>query len=132
MRGASSTDAKTAQGKKPSGKAWLALNHIKKLLSDRDADLKIKTDWERLLIRLEKDHYRLLEQLKQWLIKCWATGAAKNRKLVRAIKLLLKSMGKADRYQPHGHLNIDNNRAEESDLSTLWLVEIMFTTHYET
>jgi transposase len=60
-------EAKTAQGKKLSGKADWALNHIQKRYRI-EMLIKAKTADEQQAIRQEKG-LPLLEQLKQWLIK---------------------------------------------------------------
>jgi len=105
------TDAKTAQGKKPSGKADWALNHIQKLYRIETL-IKDKTIDERLAIRLEKT-LPLLEQLKQWLIKSEQQVLPKT-KLGEAINYCLNQWEKLTVYPTDGHLNIDNNRAERA------------------
>jgi hypothetical protein len=104
-------EAKTAQGKKPSGKADWALNHIQKLYRI-EALIKDKTVDERQAIRQEKA-LPLLEQLKQWLIKSEQSVLPKT-KLGEAITYCLNQWGKLTVYPNDGALNIDNNRAERA------------------
>lgn len=105
------TEAKTAQGKKPSGKADWALNHIQKLYRIETL-IKDKTIAERYAIRQEKA-LPLLEQLKQWLIKSEQSVLPKT-KLGEAITYCLNQWGKLTVYPNDGRLNIDNNRAERA------------------
>ena len=104
-------EAKTAQGKKPSGKADWALNHIQKLYR-LETLIKDKTVDERQAIRQEKA-LPLLEQLKQWLIKSEQSVLPKT-KLGEAITYCLNQWGKLTVYPNDGALNIDNNRAERA------------------
>jgi transposase len=105
------TDAKTAQGKKPSGKADWALNHIQKLYRIETL-IKDKTIAERYAIRQEKA-LPLLEQLKTWLIKSEQSVLPKT-KLGEAITYCLNQWKKLTVYPTDGRLNIDNNRAERA------------------
>jgi transposase len=102
-------EAKTAQGKKPSGKADWALNHVQKLYRIETL-IKDKTVDERQAIRQEKA-LPLLEQLKQWLIKSEQSVLPKT-KLGEAITYCLNQWGKLTVYPNDGALNIDNNRGE--------------------
>jgi transposase len=104
-------EAKIAQGKKPSGKADWALNHIQKLYRIETL-IKDKTVDERQAIRQEKA-LPLLEQLKQWLIKSEQSVLPKT-KLGEAITYCLNQWGKVTVYPNDGTLNIDNNRAERA------------------
>lgn len=105
------TEAKTAQGKKPSGKADWALNHIQKLYRV-EHQLKDKTVDERYQIRQDKS-LPLLEQLEAWLISSQQQVLPKT-KLGEAIQYCLNQWEKLRRYTLDGRLNIDNNRAERA------------------
>jgi transposase len=105
------TEAKTAQGKKPSGRADWALNHIQKLYRI-ERQIKDKAIDERLAIRQEKV-LPLLEQFKQWLITSEQQVLPKT-KLGEAIFYCLNQWKKLTAYPTNGQLNIDNNRAERA------------------
>ena len=105
------TEAKTAQGKKPRGKADWALNHIQKLYRI-EHQIKDKTVAERYQIRQEKS-LLLLKQFEAWLIKSEQQVLPKT-KLGEAITYCLNQWGKLQRYTLDGRLNIDNNRAERA------------------
>jgi len=105
------TDAKTAQGKKPSGKADWALNHIQKLCRI-EQQIKDKTLDERYQIRQEKS-VPLLKQFEAWLLKSQQQVLPKT-KLGEAITYCLNQWEKLQRYTLDGRLNIDNNRAERA------------------
>ena len=104
-------EAKIAQGKKPSGKADWALNHIQKLYRIETL-IKDKPIAERYAIRQEKT-LPLLEQLKHWLIKSEQSVLPKT-KLGEAITYCLNQWEKLTVYPNDGRLNIDNNRAERA------------------
>lgn len=105
------TDAKTAQGKKSSGKADWALNHIQKLYRV-EQQIKDKATAERYQIRQEKS-VPLLKQFETWLIKSEQQVLPKT-KLGEAITYCLNQWEKLQRYTLDGRLNIDNNRAERA------------------
>jgi transposase len=105
------TEAKTAQGKKPSGKADWALNHIQKLYRIETL-IKDKPIAERYALRQEKT-LPLLGQFTQWLIKSEQTVLPKS-KLGEAITYCLNQSEKLTVYPNDGRLNIDNNRAERA------------------
>ena len=104
-------EAKTAQGKKKSGKADWALNHIQKLYRI-EHQIKEKTVAERYQIRQDKS-VPLLTQLEAWLIKSEQQVLPKT-KLGEAITYCLNQWDKLQRYTLDGRLNIDNNRAERA------------------
>ena len=104
-------EAKTAQGKKPSGKADWALNHIQKLYRI-EHQIKDKTVAERYQARQEKS-LPLLKQFETWLIKSEQQVLPKT-KLGEAITYCLNQWDKLQRYTLDGRLNIDNNRAERA------------------
>jgi transposase len=104
-------EAKTAQGKKSSGRADWALNHIQKLYRI-EAQIKGSPPDERQKIRQEKSTI-LLKQFEAWLIKSESQVLAKS-KLGEAITYCLNQWGKLNTYTQDGHLNIDNNRAERA------------------
>lgn len=105
------TEAKTAQGKKPSGKADWALNHIQKLYRI-EQQIKDKTLTERHQVRQEKSE-PLLKQFETWLIKSEQQVLPKT-KLGEAITYCLNQWEKLQRFTLDGRLNIDNNRAERA------------------
>jgi transposase len=105
------TEAKTAQGKKPSGRADWALNHIQKLYRI-ERQIKDRAIDERLAIR-QKKVLPLLEQFKQWLITSEQQVLPKT-KLGEAIFYCLNQCKKLTAYPTNGQLNIDNNRAERA------------------
>ena len=105
------TEAKTAQGKKPSGKADWALNHIQKLYRI-EQQLKDKTVDERYQTRQEKSML-LLKQFETWLIKSEQQVLPKT-KLGEAITYCLKQWENLQRFTLDGRLDIDNNRAERA------------------
>ena len=104
-------EAKTAQGKKPSGKADWALNHIQKLYRIETL-IKEKTIDERHAIRQEKT-LPLVAQFKQWMLKSKQTVLPKT-KLGEAVTYCLNQWEKLIVYPQNGLLNIDNNRAERA------------------
>lgn len=104
-------EAKTAQGKKSSGRADWALNHIQKLYRI-EAQIKASEPDNRQKIRQEKSTI-LLKQFEAWLIKSEPQVLAKS-KLGEAITYCLNQWGKLNTYTQDGHLNIDNNRAERA------------------
>lgn len=105
------TEAKTAQGKKPSGKADWALNHIQKLYRIETL-IKDKTIEERYAIRQDKA-LPLLAQFKAWLIKSEQSVLPKT-KLGEAVTYCLNQWDKLTVYPSDGRLSIDNNRAERA------------------
>ena len=105
------TEAKTAQGKKPSGKADWALNHIQKLYRI-EQQIKDKTLTERHQVRQEKSE-PLLKQFETWLIKSEQQVLPKT-KLGEAITYCSNQWEKLQRFTLDGRLNIDNNRAERA------------------
>ncbi len=104
-------EAKTAQGKKPSGKADWALNHIQKLYRI-ETSIKDKSIDERYQTRQEKS-LPLLKQFEQWLIKSEQQVLPKT-KLGEAITYCLNQWEKLTVYRKDGRLSIDNNRAERA------------------
>jgi len=104
-------EAKKGTGKKGSGKADWALNHIQKLYRI-ETQLKDKTVEERYLTRQEKS-LPLLNQLHTWLVKSVQQVLPKT-KLGEAIQYCLNQWEKLARYTLDGLLNIDNNRAERA------------------
>ena len=105
------TEAKTAQGKKSSGKADWALNHIQKLYRIETL-IKDKPISQRYATRQEKA-LPLLAQLKAWLIKSEQSVLPKT-KLGEAITYCLNQWEKLTVYPNDGRLTIDNNRAERA------------------
>ena len=104
-------EAKKGAGKKGSGKADWALNHIQKLYRI-ETQLKDKTVEERHLARQEKS-LPLLNQLHTWLTKSVQQVLPKT-KLGEAIQYCLNQWEKLARYTLDGLLSIDNNRAERA------------------
>ena len=104
-------EAKKGAGKKGSGKADWALNHIQKLYRI-ETQLKDKTVEVRYLTRQEKS-LPLLNQLHAWLMKSVQQVLPKT-KLGEAIQYSLNQWEKLARYTLDGLLNIDNNRAERA------------------
>lgn len=104
-------DAKKGAGKKGSGKADWALNHIQKLYRI-ETQLKDKTAEERYNLRQEKS-VPLLSQFHTWLMKS-AHQVLPKTKLGEAIQYCLNQWQKLERYKLDGLLNIDNNRAERA------------------
>ena len=102
-------EAKKGAGKKGSGKADWALNHIQKLYR-LETQLKDKTVEERYITRQEKS-VPLLSQLHMWLMKS-AQQVLPKTKLGEAIQYCLNQWKKLERYTLDGLLSIDNNRAE--------------------
>ena len=102
-------EAKKGAGKKGSGKADWALNHIQKLYR-LETQLKDKTVEERYITRQEKS-VPLLSQLHTWLMKS-AQQVLPKTKLCEAIQYCLNQWKKLERYTLDGLLSIDNNRAE--------------------
>lgn len=105
------TEAKTAQGKKASGKADWALNHIQKLYR-LETQIKDKSIGERYRTRQEKS-LPLLKQFEAWFIKSGQQVLPKTQ-LGEAIQYCLNQWDKLQRYTLDGQLNIDNNRAERA------------------
>ena len=103
-------EAKKGAGKKGSGKADWALNHIQKLRIE--TQLKDKTVEVRYLTRQEKS-LPLLNQLHAWLMKS-AQQVLPKTKLGEAIQYCLNQWEKLVRYILDGQLKIDNNRAERA------------------
>lgn len=104
-------EAKTAQGKKSSGRADWALNHIQKLYRI-ETQIKASAPDNRRKVRQEKSTI-LLKQFEAWLIKSESQVLAKS-KLGEAITYCLNQWSKLNTYTQYGHLNIDNNRAERA------------------
>jgi transposase len=104
-------EAKTAQGKKSSGKADWALNHIQKLYRI-ETQLKGSTPDEKQTMREQKSRL-LLKQFETWLIKSEQQVLPKT-KLGEAITYCLNQWDKLNTYTKDGKLNIDNNRAERA------------------
>ena len=104
-------EAKKGAGKKGSGKADWALNHIQKLYRI-ETQLKDKTVEARYTARQEKS-LPLLKQLHTWLEKSVQQVLPKT-KLDEAIQYSLNQWEKLARYTLDGLLNIDNNRAERA------------------
>ena len=104
-------EAKKGAGKKGSGKADWALNHIQKLYRI-ETQLKDKTVEVRYLTRQEKS-LPLLNQLHTWLEKSVHQVLPKT-KLGEAVQYCLNQWEKLARYTLDGLLNIDNNRAERA------------------
>ena len=102
-------EAKKGAGKKGSGKADWALNHIQKLYR-LETQLKDKTVEVRYITRQEKS-VPLLSQLHMWLMKS-AQQVLPKTKLGEAIQYCLNQWKKLERYTLGGLLSIDNNRAE--------------------
>ena len=102
-------EAKKGAGKKGSGKADWALNHIQKLYR-LETQLKDKTVEERYITRQGKS-VPLLSQLHMWLMKS-AQQVLPKTKLGEAIQYCLNQWKKLERYTLDGLLSIDNNRAE--------------------
>ena len=102
-------EAKKGAGKKGSGKADWALNHIQKLYR-LETQLKDKTVEERYITRQEKS-VPLLSQLHMWLMKS-AQQVLPKTKLGEAIQYCLNQWKKLERYTLDGLLSIDNHRAE--------------------
>ena len=104
-------EAKKGAGKKGSGKADWALNHIQKLYRI-ETQLKDSSAEERYTTRQEKS-LSLLNQLHAWLTKSTQQVLPKT-KLGEAIQYCLNQWHKLERYTLDGHLAIDNNRAERA------------------
>lgn len=104
-------EAKRGVGKKGSGKADWALNHIQKFYRI-ETRLKDKTMDKRYITRQEKS-LPLLNQLHTWLMKSVQQVLPKT-KLGEAIQYCLNQWEKLVRYTLDGQLNIDNNRAERA------------------
>ena len=104
-------EAKKAQGKKSSGKADWALNHIQKLYRI-ETQIKEKSMAERYAIR-QKKSLPLLRQFETWLLKSEQQVLPKT-KLGEALQYCLNQWPKLQRYTLDGQLNIDNNRAERA------------------
>ncbi|AGP90745.1 IS66 family transposase [Alteromonas mediterranea] len=104
-------EAKKGAGKKGSGKADWALNHIQKLYRI-ETQLKDKTVEVRYLTRQEKS-LPLLNQFHTWLTKSVQQVLPKT-KLGEAIQYCLNQWEKLARYTFDGQLSIDNNRAERA------------------
>ena len=102
-------EAKKGAGKKGSGKADWALNHIQKLYR-LETQLKDKTVEVRYITRQEKS-VLLLSQLHMWLMKS-AQQVLPKTKLGEAIQYCLNQWKKLERYTLDGLLSIDNHRAE--------------------
>ena len=102
-------EAKKGAGKKGSGKADWALNHIQKLYR-LETQLKDKTVEVRYITRQEKS-VPLLSQLHMWLMKS-AQQVLPKTKLGEAIQYCLNQWRKLVHYTLDGLLSIDNNRAE--------------------
>ena len=102
-------EAKKGAGKKGSGKADWALNHIQKLYR-LETQLKDKTVEVRYITRQEKS-VPLLSQLHMWLMKS-AQQVLPKTKLGEAIQYCLNQWKKLERYTLDGLLSIDNHRAE--------------------
>lgn len=102
-------EAKIAQGKKPAGKADMALSTIQKLY-------RIETQIKGLSIATRYDMRQtqalpIIEKFKAWLIKSQQQVLPKT-KLGEAIMYTLNQWDKLIAYTQEGQLNIDNNRAE--------------------
>ena len=102
-------EAKKGAGKKGSGKADWALNHIQKLYRV-ETQLKEETAANRYAQRQEKS-LPLLNQLETWLTKS-AQQVLPKTKLGEAIQYCLNQWHKLVRYTLDGYLTIDNNRTE--------------------
>lgn len=102
-------EAKVAQGKKPSGKADMALSIIQKLYRI-ETQIKDLTLSERYQRRQDKA-LPIINQFKDWLITSQQQVLPKT-KLGEAISYTLNQWDKLITYTQDGHLNIDNNRAE--------------------
>jgi transposase len=102
-------EAKIAQGKKPSGKADMALSTIQKLYRI-ETQIKSLSIADRYKLRQEKS-LPILEKFKQWLYTSEQQVLPKT-KLGEAIFYTLNQWDKLITYTHHGQLNIDNNRAE--------------------
>jgi hypothetical protein len=104
-------EAKTAQGKKSSGKADWALNHIQKLYRI-ETQLKDAPPDEIHKVRQAKS-VPLLKQFETWLVKSEQQVLPKT-KLGEAITYCLNQWEKLNTYTKDGNLHIDNNRAERA------------------
>ena len=104
-------EAKKGAGKKGSGKADWALNHIQKLYR-LETQLKDKTVEVRYITRQEKS-VPLLSQLHMWLMKS-AQQVLPKTKLGEAIQYCLNQWKKLVHYTLDGLLSIDNNPAERA------------------
>ena len=104
-------EAKTAQGKKASGKADWALNHIQKLYRI-ETQLKDSLPDEIYKVRQAKS-IPLLKQFETWLVKSEQQVLPKT-KLGEAITYCLNQWEKLNTYTTDGNLRIDNNRAERA------------------
>lgn len=104
-------EAKKAQGKKSSGKADWALNHIQKLYRI-DTQIKDKTLDERYQARQQKS-LPVLTQFETWLSKSKQQVLPKT-KLGEAIQYCLNQWQKLQGFTLDGHLSIDNNRCERA------------------
>ena len=104
-------EAEQAQGKKKTGKATWAINHIQKLYV-LEAKLKDATPEQRYQARQEKA-LPLLDKLKEWLIKS-SQNVLPQTQLGKAIQYNLNQWENLIRYVDDGNLKIDNNRAERA------------------
>jgi AraC-like DNA-binding protein len=104
-------EAKTAAGKKGSGKADMALSHIQKLYR-LETQIKDQSIEQRYQTRQEKAA-PLLDKFKTWLDKS-AQQVLPKTKLGEAIQYCQNQWDKLIRYTLDGQLNIDNNRAERA------------------
>jgi len=102
-------EAKIAQGKKPSGKADMALSTIQKLYRI-ETQIKSLPIAERYRLRQEKS-LPILDKFKQWLYTSEQQVLPKT-KLGEAILYTLNQWDKLITFTHNGQLNIDNNRAE--------------------
>jgi len=102
-------EAKIAQGKKPSGKADMALSTIQKLYRI-ETQIKTLSISERYQQRQDKA-LPIINKFKDWLIKSEQQVLPKT-KLGEAILYTLNQWYKLIAYTQNGQLNIDNNRAE--------------------
>lgn len=104
-------EAKKGAGKKGSGKADWALNHIQKLYRI-ETQLKDKTVEARYITRQENS-VPLLSQLHTWLMKS-AQQVLPKTKLGEAIQYGLNQGEKVSALHTRRLLSIDNNRAERA------------------
>ncbi|MBR7890325.1 IS66 family transposase [Marinomonas sp. A79] len=105
-------EAEKGMAKGKSGKATVAINHIKKLYAVETLAKQQETAEEALRIRQEKAP-AILEKYKAWLEKS-AQQVPPKTLLGKAIRYNLNQWDKLTIYLTDGRINIDNNRAERA------------------
>lgn len=104
-------EAKVAQPKGKTGRADLALSQIQKLYR---AEQALKGQPPDIIVeRRQQEAKPLLDEFKIWLDKT-APLVPPGSLLGKAVTYSLNQWSKLVRYLEHGHLSIDNNRAERA------------------